>query len=88
VGEIVLIQVNFAVVKEAHADFFDIPIHGASPCIQSYDGVKVLPRNCWFAAAQAGDIVISSAAHPEARKNFTPQRLPEATTTIRVGKCF
>jgi hypothetical protein len=88
VGEIVFIQVNLAVVKEAQADFFDIPIHGASPCIESYDGVEVLPRNGWFAGAITSDVVIGGATHPQARENLTPQWLAKAAIEVGVSEGF
>jgi hypothetical protein len=88
VGKIVLIEVYFAVVKEAHADFFDIPIHGTSPCIEGDDSVEMLPGNSWFAGAITGDVVISGAAHPQARKNFTPQWLAKSAIEVWVSEGF
>jgi hypothetical protein len=88
VGKVVFVQVHFAVVKETQANFFDIPIDWTSPCIESDDGVEVFLRNCWFARAIAGDVGIIGAAHPQPRKNFTPEGLAEATSEVRVSEGF
>jgi len=88
VGEVVLIEVNFVVVNESEADFFDVPIEGTCRRIECDDGVEVRGRDGGGVDSVAGHVVIGGSPHPQAGEDFAPESVAHNVAVVRASKSF
>jgi hypothetical protein len=87
VSEVVLVKVDFVVVKESQTDFFDIPIDGSCPGIEGDDSVKVCGGDGGRFLPVPGDIVIGGSPHPKTGEDLTPEWLTEVSV-VGVSQSF
>ena len=87
VGEVMLVQIDFAVVKEAQADLFDIPVYRSGPGVEGDHSVKVCRGNGRSVLAITSDVVIGGSPHPETGEDLTPEWLTEVSV-VGVAQSF